>query len=354
MNGITHSPVNQSRVTDVTEDKWRNNMRMKSRRGAKRLRPTTAYSAAIRQPFLIVLVALCTPPLSAAAQGTNTSHEQNYKQIVSLPRDGEKTANTGVDLDKIVARHNRTLTENPAKRNRNRIVRMTPPDQYEPVKFPIEHGAVLFDGAGKAIGSLDDSVHSVQINFGQRKRIGSADYLYAFSTRVKDVGQLSGWIPESALSQSTESRENAALLKMDVHNQPDGGDAPERYRVVGDTAAHWAFDRLKVDPKIDGRTNKHVCASDYVTRPGNIVYLLYSLPRHGGVATDSISIGAEFIPAAGVPRVLLPLYLPTDAMSAEQQAWDGKSLPHEMEFVYGRVGDRYGWIAATDIKQSGP
>jgi hypothetical protein len=281
---------------------------------------------------------------------------QNYLKSVSLPRDGEPEKSPLTELEQVVSKHNQSLTENPAAKNRNRIVYLDGPEQYKPVFFLVAPSTTVVDGSGKMMGHLADEVHSVEINFGQHKLIAGDDHVMAFSIRVlfpktNEVGTVTGWIATSTLLPSAERRQFAGELAMDVMNRPELGDAPESYRVECASASKWGDGRIKVRANIVDSVDKHVAATDYVVRPGGVCYLLTSLPKHGGVATDVVSDGARFVPDAGVPRAEIPLYLPADSTTSERDTWSAGKTPHEMEFRYGRVGQRYGWIASADLRK---
>jgi hypothetical protein len=204
--------------------------------------------------------------------------------------------------------------------------------------FPIKSGTHLFDGAGGDRGRV--AAGSVKINFGQRKDINGEPHVYAFATTVKDgkVGAngkdamgASGWIKESALK-------DGPLKQMPTVDAPRPlkGDLPGEYKITGGSANR--FGDLKVVPNSKARNER---ASDYLLRPGNVTNLLYNLPGQGGVSTDTLPKGAPFVRAAGVEPVKIPLY----------RKGDDKVADH-MTFVYGRSGDRYGWIAQDALKKA--
>lgn len=280
---------------------------------------------------------------------TDITASQNYLKHISLPRDGEPANSAQSELERIVSAHNQRLTENPASKNRNRIVYLSGPDQYKPVAFPVAPNTVVVDGSGRTIGFIASGSPTAEINFGQHKLITGEDHVMAFAVRTAGSGAVTGWIAASALLPSAERSQFARELAMNVADTPALGDAPETYRVVCGATGEWDEGRLKILPNVDDRRNRHEAASDYVARPGGVCYLLTSLPGHGGVAADILSNGATFVPAAGMPHVEVPLYLPTDSTSSERDAWNAGELPHNMEFRYGRVGVRYGWIASADL-----
>ena len=294
-------------------------------------------------------------------QSTMTS-SNNYLESVELPRwagPGEAPdLPSQTALERAVTAHNRQMAENPAAKNRNRIVYFNDPRQYRPVQFPVKAATAVMDGAGRVLGYLAPEVHTVELNFGQRKRIGDQDCVMVFAALIKGSGAGSregatGWIAENALLPSPERTQFAKELATDVHDTAETGDAPEHDRVECGDPAEWESGRLKIMPRVNDSKEKHMAATDYVRRPSGVCYLLSRLPGHGGVAGDTLSDGAEFVPDAGVPRAEVPLYLPTDATAEERAAWESGKLPHRMEFRYGRTGSRYGrrygWIASADL-----
>jgi hypothetical protein len=294
---------------------------------------------------------------SAFVIGNNTvgaiqepAPSQNYLETLTLPRAGEAASDTHSDLEKIVGAHNQKLTQNPAAKNRNRIVYLSGAEQYKAVRFPVASNTPVIDGSGKTMGHLSSQDPRVEINFGQHKLIDGEDHVMVFAAQTAGSFAVTGWIARSALLASPERSQFAEELSTNVADTAALGDSPEVYQVVCGDPKPWDAGRLKILPNVDDRRNKHEAASDYVERPGRFCYLLTSLPGQGGVATDTLSNGVLFIASAGMPHVELPLYLPADATSKERDAWSAGKLAHAMEFRYGRVGTRYGWITSADLR----
>jgi hypothetical protein len=298
--------------------------------------------------LLSIILVLANAFQGGVARGQTPS--SNYLQLFALPRSGETNAVPPSALDRAVEAHNHKLTENPAPKNRNRIVYLSGPDRYKPVKFPIEPNALVVDGSGKSMGHIAMDAHTVQINFAQHKMIDDIDHVMVFAAQMAEPVTGTGWIALSELSSSPQKSQFASELAMNVKDAAAEGDSPEKYRLHCGSTEGWDDGRLKILPNVSDRENRHEAATDYLSRPGGFCYLLSSLPGHGGVAADVFSDGPLFVPAAGMPRVEVPIYLPTDSTKEERADWDNKKLPHEMEFRYGRVGDRYGWIPSADLR----
>jgi hypothetical protein len=275
--------------------------------------------------------------------------DKDYLKTLVLAVGSSSTTANDLGLELAVSKHNRTLTENPAAKNRNRIVYLDGPNQFRPVQFPVEPAASVMDGDGRILGHIAPDVTSVEINFGQHKLFNGRDHIIAFAVPTSELGTVTGWIPTKALLPSVELSKFDKEMRIDVRDTPERSDAPEVYKIKCGSPAAWNVVRLKVMPNIADRREKHVAASDYVARPTGVCYLLTSLPGHGGVAADILADGDRFVPDAGVPRVRIPLYLPTDKTDSEARAWRDGSVPHEMEFRYGRVGNRFGWIAVANL-----
>jgi hypothetical protein len=301
---------------------------------------------------VLMLAALAIDRKHPPNHAQDAPASQNYREYVALPRAGELTDGTNSELQQIVSAHNQRLTENPAAKNRNRIVYLSGPQKYEAVLFPVAPDTKVIDGMGRTMGYIASGNSGVELNFGQHKLIAGEDHVMVFAAQTSGSGPVTGWIAASALLPSAMRSQFAEELSMNVAGTPALGDAPETYRVICGAANEWNGGRLKILPNVDDRRDRHEAASDYVARPGDFCYLLTSLPGHGGVATDTLSNGVIFVPAAGMPHVEVPLYLPTDSTGKERDAWMAGKLPHQMEFRYGRVGTRYGWIASANLRSN--
>lgn len=288
---------------------------------------------------------------SPSLDGDVGSASTNYQKVVALPpAEGERHSALSA-LQKVVLTHSIGTAKNPANGNRDRVVYVRGPYKNHPVLFPVASGAAVVAGDGRLLGHLDPSVHAVSLNFGQLKIIAGKLHVLAFATRTAEVGGVTGWISYHALLPSHELSQSKWIIAINANNGPDGGDAPQSFQVACADPAAWGDGLLKIVPNVDEAVEQHESATDYVDRPTDkVCYLLLSLPRHGGVATDVLSHGNIFIPSAGVPRVDVPLYVPKWPTRAEQKKWDTREWPHVMQFVYGRVGNRYGWIASADLK----
>lgn len=197
--------------------------------------------------------------------------------------------------------------------------------------FKSKDGVRMVDGEGKDRGRLIES--PVKINYGQRKTINGEPHVYAFATHIKTPQgdrSASGWIPEKALKDGPIQNMPSIEAPKPIGGDLKGG----TFTITGGDPKK--FGDLKVAPHISRK--ERVAAGDYMRRPGGVVNMLYNLPGKGGVSTDTFKTGATFIRSAGVKPVQVQLYKPE---SSEQAG--------KMTFVYGRVGDRYGWIAQDSL-----
>lgn len=319
--------------------------------------PTTTNRKAWMRIALIIgwalipaLASATTTPSPAAQQATPAS--ENYRLVVPLPPPPSEQKAPLTALQKIVLEHSSAIDKNPASGNRDRVVYIHGPQHNKPVDFPVRSGAKVVAGDGRQLGHLAADVRTVHLNFGQLKLIGGKLHVLVFAAPTVETGGATGWIAYADLLPSPELSQFKPVLAINADNKPDHGDAPTTFRVACADPAAWGEGLLKIVPNVDEAREKHEAATDYVDRPGvHVCYLLLTLPRHGGVATDVLSNGNTFVPAAGVPRVNVPLYLPMSPTRDEQQKWDSRTWPHVMEFVYGRVGNRYGWIPSADLKK---
>lgn len=300
---------------------------------------------------LLALAAAMLPSVSSA-QGTTPSRyrSMNYLATVPLPPPPSDGPTELSPLQEIVLSHNQEINKNPATGNRDRVVYIDGPKKHHPVYFSVNRGAPVVAGNGRVLGHLASNVYDVIFNFGQSRLIGGSLRLLAFATKTAEVGGVTGWVKYSDLRPSTNLSDYAWVLGIDAQNTPDHGDAPGTYQVACANPDDWGNGLLKIDPNVNENIEKHDAAADYVQVPSDkACYLLLSLPRYGGLATDVLSDGDVFVRSAGVPQVEVPLYLPKHPTAEEQLKWDSGIWPHQMAFVYGRVGFRYGWIPNADL-----
>jgi hypothetical protein len=191
------------------------------------------------------------------------------------------------------------------------------------LNFPIVSNVHLRDGAGNVRGVV--ARRSVQVNYGQRKILAGSRHVYAFSTHLTSGLSASGWVREGALAQG-----NITYMPTVRGRDPGQGDYATTFTIVNGPLD--TYRGLKVGQNIapDGGVN----ATDYLGRTGGVVNLLYNLPGYGGVSTDSFPLGTQFHRSHGVSEVAIPLYHPESSVRVGH-----------LNFVYGHVGGRYGWIA---------
>ncbi len=218
------------------------------------------------------------------------------------------------------------------------------------VYFPIREGAELIDGfTGQSRGKIKH--RAVQINVGSRKIINGKMCSFAFNVVIGKRG-ISGWIYEDDILDTPLKEKYYADIALNLNPEPVLGDAPERYRIIKGDPATWGEPHaLKVRRNIPRKA--HVAVTDYLAREDGTVYLLYALPFNGGFANDAVigDKGAIFIPDAGMPRVLMPVFLPRDPKPEEIEDYRTNTAHQTLEFVFGRIGSQRGWIAALNLQK---
>lgn len=193
-------------------------------------------------------------------------------------------------------------------------------------RWSIRDNTEMLDGLGGVRGVVRDG--TVMINYGQRKQLRGRTHVYAFAVTLRGGTHASGWVDQASIVGPIDRMPTANA------RNPGRGDYETDFMITGGDPGE--FGTLKVRPNI--RVDDNVAATDYLVRPGNVVNLLYNLPGLGGVATDTLPVGAPFRRSLGVLARDLPLYRPSS--SAQVRV---------MRFVYGHVNGRYGWIARDAI-----
>jgi hypothetical protein len=202
------------------------------------------------------------------------------------------------------------------------------------IDFPVRPGATLVDGLGQLRGQVIGK--AVHVNYGQRKTISGEPHVYTIATRIREISgkeySLSGWVPEKALRDGP-----IRYMPTIAPPVPPRGDG-ESFRIRADLPD---FGNRKVRPNVPRQLR--MAADDYLRRPGRkdvapLVNFLFNLPGKGGVAADCFPPGTTFVRSRGVPARAVPLYKP-----------ESSSRSGSMTFVYGRVGDRFGWIARAAL-----
>jgi hypothetical protein len=207
--------------------------------------------------------------------------------------------------------------------------------------WPVFAGTPVYNGIGVQMGTVipydGQTVATAKINYGQRKTIGGQTVVYTWASHTTSGG-MSGWIPEAKVQNSTllETRDPTIRLP-----DPGQGDYDAIWLITGGDPA--AFANLKVDSNQSANGEN---ATDYLLRPGNVVYVTFNVPGFslGGYAVDSVPIGSVFRRSLGVEEIDIPLYPP------------GSSTPtnKSMHFIYGSVDDgvakRFGWIAKEAMR----
>jgi len=211
-------------------------------------------------------------------------------------------------------------------RDRNRFFTQT-----GSIKWSVTPGTVAVDGRGNVVGTVTSQI---EINYGQRKVIDGKNHVFGFRMEVNGNTPASAFVPEAAV------RGDTARMPTVVHGNPDRGDAA-RYRITGGNPNKFK-DGQGRDYKISESGTGNLEANDYLVRPSGTVHLLYSVPgfQIGGLATDTLRVdkNIEFVRTKDIPSISVPTRL------------GSKSGP-DMKFIYGRVGQRWGWIAYDALER---
>jgi hypothetical protein len=205
--------------------------------------------------------------------------------------------------------------------------------------WPIARGAHLRDGLGNVRGIVADD--AVRVNLGMRKPLGGVTHVYAWTVRLDTGGasiRASGWVREGALDHAETLRR-----RMDTLHLPDPGEGEYEARFVITGGDAGRYGGLKVTRGFSGGGRE---ATDYLTRDGGVVNLIYNTPGRemGGYSVDTFPLGATFHRSRGVRQIDVPLYRP-----------GSRTVADHLYFLYGFVWDgdsrRYGWLAreATTI-----
>ncbi len=203
-------------------------------------------------------------------------------------------------------------------------------------QWPIAPGTPLLDGLANARGKVvgtGGAGPSVKINYGMRRAFGADPYVYSWSSPLDTGGSASGWVKEANLVGGVISR-----MPTLAGLNPGQGDLDTPWVITGGNLA--AVEGLKVSKGWSGPARN---ATDYLVRSGVVVNLLYNLPLMGGVSLDSFPLGTPFRQARGVAAIPIALYEP----GSESESHKGPML-----FIYGHVGERYGWIAKAALTDS--
>ena len=194
------------------------------------------------------------------------------------------------------------------------------------IKWSVAPNTVAVDGRGEPLGKV---VSQIEINYGQRKTINGVPHVYGFRMTLAGGVPASAFVPESAVKGDTKR------MPTVVHGNPGRGDGA-KYRITGGNPAKFK-DKQGRDLKISKNGTGNLEANDYLVRPQGSVHMLYSVPgfQIGGLATDTIRAdrNVEFVRTRDVGSITVPTY-----------SVSGVPGP-DMKFVYGRVGQRWGWIA---------
>lgn len=212
--------------------------------------------------------------------------------------------------------------------------RLAHPDNPKDCSFKVAPGTVMHDGFGTVRGTLIST--QVKINYGQRKVLPNGESAVYVWDAVTDQGHQSGWIYESSFTESL------AFMPTVAAEDPGQGDYPRTFIITGgseSTIAYYDQMVLCADVRPCGPAPNH-----YMLRPGGVMNIIWSLPGVGGVSNDTYLVtgaAVHFKRARGVPLLSVPYY--------DKDSPAGSSAVGQMQFMYGHVGDRYGWVAVEAL-----
>ena len=210
-----------------------------------------------------------------------------------------------------------------------------------------------FTREGNGVRQIDAAFPCVRINAGQAKRMKVAgkeqDFVYAFTTRLDNGTNASGWIPRASIrsgefrmrTSSPVAGRDFAATKYVVKGLGDYPCAPWE----GETScvARW---RLKIRPKSELSRGEDL--DDYLLRPGEAINLLYQTPLLGGASTDTFLVPREGLEFRRVKskdsehRAAMPIRLYRKR---------GTRPVGTAAFVFGSINGRFGWVAASALKK---
>lgn len=261
--------------------------------------------------------------------------------VVANVSDGTPPADSPF-CDIVLSRNKKALD------SRNRSGNRITDDNGTIINFTILPNSQCLDGfSGNVRGVI--TANAVKVNIGSKKIIAGNRCFFGFSFPTT-AGQMSGWIREDRINDPVHMAIGSHSYNdfmIDLTPAVVGGDCPDTYKVFAADPKPWAD--LKVRSGI--KKNENVAVTDYVDRGDGTVYLLYALPFFGGYANDAV-IGhgePEFIPDAGVPAMILPVFLPSDADDNDRAAY-AKPEHKQIRWVFGRIGTSRGWSPDLNLQ----
>ncbi len=279
-------------------------------------------STSARSLFLAGLVALSLGSFAltgcTVADGTEIDASEESDAHVEFQGESAKHLREGC----VQSNFNCKLPDHPYDdRDRNRFFTAT-----GSIEWSIETTWAR-DGRNNVIGIIP--AQKIEINYGQRKVIGGVPHVFGFRMHLSDGRAISAWVQESKIPGNTARMPTVAL-------KDPGRGSGRTYTITGGNPAKYR-DSAGRDLKISPNGVGNLEANDYLQRPTGIVNFLYSVPGFGigGVATDTFKadIGTQFKRSNNVNSITVPTF-----------SVNGTPGP-SMKFIYGHVGDRYGWIA---------
>lgn len=239
-------------------------------------------------------------------------------------------------------------------------------------QFPLKKGDnYIFDGAGIKRGEL--TAKSVRLNYGQQKDIDGERYYYAFSTKMKSVGDVigvSGWIKASIIAAGNDPQYSSEVVTK-MQPEPTVNDKFTVYEITGGMpeekiskntngkimykfgyqGADGKFIAFKVLPKVPLEGRQSIASTDYLKRSDDVVNLGFNV---AGVSNDTFKVDNNgkplqfFRSSVKDATVYIDLFHPKDARHT------GEETVGKMIFVYGYVDvqgqKRWGWIPLDALR----
>jgi hypothetical protein len=211
--------------------------------------------------------------------------------------------------------------------------------------WDLENQPELKDGAGNVRGHVKGQA---RFNFGQRKKIGGSNHVYAWAVTLVGGGSASGWVREDSVHRV------ATIGKMPTAapGKPDGGFYETDWVVTGgdvDASGNLVLNAKYGNRKVNPNVTSGEAATDYLVRQWvpqtkvGYVNLLYNLPGTGGMTTDTLPLCVHFKRFKAVKEVELELYFYDSPYQSDLT----------LHFDYGEINGRRGWMTKEMLTPAG-